>query len=725
MILSELAAAIETLPGTGPAAAKKFAALNIFTVADLLSTFPRGYEDRTKKISLREYAHFPKVHTICKVADHKWFGYGKMKVLKINITDGETSAWLTAFNRNFLERQLPKGSIIAVTGKFEIKYNELQSSSFEAEFISPGGNLSDFLNLPVPNSGVFPIYSLTEGLTQKNYRKTVAQALRQYGKSIDNEIPESIIAERGLLQKKQALQFIHQPENMQQIQEARKTLIYEELYIFEYKMLERALLHRGILPEAKISGPEFSKSESAAKSEQIKEEFIKSLSPRQEKILRSLNFELTENQMTSILEMNRDIDRSQTECNTMLNNPQNLSRAPFSMQRLLQGDVGSGKTLVSFFVCARTIDYGGQCALLAPTELLARQHAENAVKLLEPAGIKTAFLTGNVNSAGRRPLLNALRDGEIDIIIGTHTLFSRNTQYKNLQLAVIDEQHKFGVTQRESIVAKGRLSFRHTAHSPDLIMMSATPIPQTLALTAFGDLDISLIKTMPKGRIPVKTYLTVFGNERNVYEAIRKELAAGHQAYFVYPRIGDTSQENQDGKDSLKSAEEMYAFLSEKVYPDYTCALIHGKTDEKKQAEILSNFSSGKIKILVATTVVEVGVDVPNATCIAIEHAERFGLAELHQLRGRVGRGKFQSYCFLTYSKNITQTAIERLKVLHQSNDGFLIAEQDLKLRGPGEVFGTAQTGCFSLNIADLNRDSETLKTARYDAICQLKQHNP
>ncbi|WP_295796267.1 ATP-dependent DNA helicase RecG [uncultured Treponema sp.] len=728
MILSELGAAVETLSGVGPAAAKKFASLNIFTVADLLSVFPRDYEDRTKRIQLRDYANFPKVHTICKVTAHQWFGYGKMKTLKIAITDGSANAWLVAFNRDFLAKSLPEGSIIAVTGKFETKYNELQSSSFEATRISFNGNLEDFESVPVPDSAVIPIYPLTEGLTQKVYRKTVAQALKQYAKNISNEIPEQIIKERNLLNKSEAILFVHKPQNLNQAQEARKTLIYEELYLFEYKMLERALMHRGTLPSqdfAPEAYPYFSTPDSETGLEQIKDEFQKSLSPRQKKIFSSLNFELTLDQMNSILEMNRDIDKSQTECNTMLNAPQKLSKPPFSMQRLLQGDVGSGKTLVSFFVCARTIDYGGQCAILAPTELLARQHAENAAKLLEPAGIRTAFLTGNLKASGRQPLLNALRDGNIDIVIGTHALFSRNTQYKNLQLAVIDEQHKFGVTQRESIISKGRISFKHMAHSPDLLMMSATPIPQTLALTAFGDLDISVIKTMPKGRLPVKTYLTVFGNERNVYEAIRKKLNAGHQAYFVYPRIAENPQAEQTEKASLKSAEEMFDFLSKEVYPNFKCALIHGKTEDEQQAEILKNFSSGNIQVLVATTVVEVGVDVPNATCIAIEHAERFGLAELHQLRGRVGRGKFQSYCFLTYSKNITEAGISRLKALHQSNDGFFIAEEDLKLRGPGEVFGTAQSGYFALNIADLSRDKEILKTARYDALCQLKQHNP
>lgn len=728
MILSELGAAVETLSGVGPAAAKKFASLNIFTVADLLSVFPRGYEDRTKRILLADYAKFPKVHTICKVISHQWFGAGRMRTLKIEITDGSADAWLVAFNRDFLAKTLPEGSIIAVTGKFEVKYSELQSTSFEAARISVSGNLQEFENAAIPDSAVIPIYPLTEGLTQKAYRKTVAQALKQYAKNISNEIPEEIIKDRKLLNKNEAILYVHQPQNLKQAQEARRTLIYEELYLFEFKMLERALMHRGTLPSQNFmpeAYPCFSTPDSETGLELIKKEFQESLSPRQKQIFCKLNFELTLDQMKSILEMNRDIDRSQTECNTMLNNPHKLSRPPFSMQRLLQGDVGSGKTLVSFFLCARTIDYGGQCAVLAPTELLARQHAENAAKLLETAGIKTAFLTGNLKEAGRQPLLNALRDGSIDIVIGTHALFSRNTQYKNLQLAVIDEQHKFGVTQRESIISKGRISFDHMAHSPDLLMMSATPIPQTLALTAFGDLDISTIKTMPKGRLPVKTYLTVFKNERNVYEAVRKELNEGHQAYFVYPRISENPQQEQAEKSALKSAEEMFDFLSKEVYPNFKCALIHGKTDDEKQAEILKNFSSGNIQVLVATTVVEVGVDVPNATCIAIEHAERFGLAELHQLRGRVGRGKNQSYCFLTYSRNITETGIMRLKALHQSTDGFFIAEEDLKLRGPGEIFGTAQSGYFSLNIADLSRDKEILKSARYDALCQLRQHNP
>lgn len=717
MFLNELKVTVESLAGVGPATAKQFAKLNIFTVADLLSVYPRDYDDRTKKITLAEFSQHPKVHTICKVVAHSWFGYGKMKTLKIEITDGTANAFLIAFNRSFLEKSLPVGSIISVTGRFEIKYNELQSTVFEASRLAYDGTLADYISALVPDSALYPVYPLTEGLSQKNYRKTIGAALKAYGKTISDELPQEIIQERKLLPKQQALLQIHMPKNLEEVEEARRTLIYEELYQFEYKMALRALRHRGTLPSDK---------EVKESREVTKEEFHDSLSPRQKQLASRLTFELTPDQMKAIMDINADIDRSQVEFNAMMNREFGTAgeneRPPFNMQRLLQGDVGSGKTLVSFFACLRTIDYGGQCALLAPTELLARQHAENAAKLLEPVNVKAAFLTGNLKSAGREKLVNALRDGNIDLVIGTHALFSRNVSYKKLQLAIIDEQHRFGVAQRESIIDKGRVSFGATAHTPDVLMMSATPIPQTLALTAFGDLDVSLIKTMPKGRKPVKTLLTVMGNERNVYEAVRKELNAGHQAYFVYPRIGEETEDSDNDK-SLKAAEEMYDFLSNQVYPGITCALIHGKVTEEEQKKILEDFSKGKTKVLIATTVVEVGVDVGNATCIIVEHADHFGLAELHQLRGRVGRSDLQSYCFLIYGKNITEEGKARLKALHESTDGFYIAEQDLKLRGPGEISGTSQSGYLTLAIADLARDKEILKIARFDAFKQLHSH--
>lgn len=721
MKLQDLKNTIESLSGVGPAAARQFARLGIFTVADLLQVFPRDYEDRTKKVSLAEFSVYPKVHTICKVTAHEWFGYGRMRNLKIAVTDGTATAWLIAFNRPFLQKSLPEGSIISVTGKFEIKYGQLQSSSFEAEKIADEGELSEYEEAAVPDSKVLSIYPLTEGLSQKNYRKAISQSLRQYAKALENDLPDHTIKERHLLTKSQAIQKIHEPETLQEAMQARQTLIYEELYNFEYKMLLRALRHRGKLPDDTETSYLENNGAAYFSTPDKNSDFEKSLSPLQLELYRRLPFELTADQMKVIQQMNEDIDKSAADRNSLINSPEKTTDTPFSMQRLLQGDVGSGKTLTAFFICVRVINYGGQCAFLAPTELLARQHAENAAKLLEPLGIKVAFLTGNLKSKSRQPLLAALKEGTINLIIGTHALFSKGVEYKNLHLAVIDEQHRFGVAQRESIIDRGRISNGTKTHTPDVLMMSATPIPQTLALTVFGDLDISIIKTMPEGRKSVRTYLTVMGHENNVYEEVRKQLRQGHQAYFVYPRISEESGENTSDDKTLKSASEMFSFLNTQVYPEFTCALIHGKIDEDEQKQILDDFKTGKIQVLIATTVVEVGVDVANATCIVIEHADRFGLAELHQLRGRVGRSDLQSYCFLIYGKNISQDGIKRMKVLHETTDGFKIAEEDLKIRGPGEVTGTIQSGYLTLGIADLNRDKEILKIARYDALSNIR----
>lgn len=742
MKLSEMGSPVEKLPGVGAKTASLFARQGIFTAGDLLSSYPRDYEDRTKRIPIRDWDKFPKIHTVCKVLAHSFFGYGKTKTLKLCVADGTGELQLVAFNRPFLEKSLPEGSVISLVAQCQYKYGELQSSAFEAVRLAYEGELSEWENVPMEDSEVIPIYPLTEGLSNKIVRKAVAGALRQFGKAVDDELPASVIQERKLLHMAEALEKIHRPASIADAEEGRRTIIYGELYAFEYKMARRALAHRGELPSIGPTGGDSpdklhpaggteldpSGMPSAAASfttiDKIREEFQKSLSPRQKELLARLPFALTADQMAVIAEMGRDIDRSETELNTMVNRPEKLSRPPFSMQRLLQGDVGSGKTLVSFFVCLRTVDYGGQCALMAPTELLASQHAENAARLLEPLGIRVAFLTGNVRSAGRKLLLKSLAAGEIDIVIGTHALFARDVIYKKLCLTVIDEQHRFGVAQRDSIVAKGRVSTgegdKTISHSPDLLMMSATPIPQTLALTVFGDLDVSTIKSMPSGRKPVRTYLTVMGHESNVYEAVRRELEAGHQAYFVYPRISEGGDGDDEDGDSLKSAESMFGFLSKEVYPRYMCAMIHGKVDEEGQHQILSDFREGKVRLLVATTVVEVGVDVPNATCIVIEHADRFGLSELHQLRGRVGRGDAQSFCFLIYGKDITEDGKQRMKAIRESTDGFKIAEADLKLRGPGEILGTEQSGYLSLGLADLVRDKELLALARADAFREL-----
>lgn len=706
MKLSDIKTPVSSISGIGPQLAKLLAKQNVFTVGDLLQYFPRAYEDRTKKIPLKDFS-LGKVHTVALVTGQEWFGYGNMKTLKLLVTDGSANAELICFNRAFLEKVLIPGSLITLTGKFEVKYGHLQSSSFETvkmeipeEF---QGHIKEirFDAITPVDCGVLPLYPLTEGLTQKAVSKAVGKALSQYAHGIEDEVPEALRKQRGLMPKQDAIRLIHQPQNLEQAGRARKTLAYEELYLFQKVILERAEKRKGSLKEA--PGLQFLNIHA----------FKAELSPLQKKLLEALPFELTADQQKAIYEMNIEIDRSYTERERILNQLDRGLPAPvrpaFSMSRLLQGDVGSGKTLVSFFACLRTLNWRGQCALLAPTELLARQHAENAARLLEPLGIRTAFLTGNLKAAGRNQLLRALKEGEIDIVVGTHALFSSNVAYKDLQLVVIDEQHRFGVQQRQAIIEKGRRTQSGVTFEANLLMMSATPIPQSLALTLFGDLDVSTIHTKPNGRKEITTYLVKEGNEINAYEAVRKELEKGRQAYFVYPAI--------DSDENIKSAERAFAHLREHIYPQYKCALLHSKIDEEEQVRILQAFRDGSIQILAATTVIEVGVDVPNATCMVIEGADRFGMAQLHQLRGRVGRGSEQSFCFLIYSKDITESGIERMKALRQSTDGFYIAEEDLKNRGPGELSGTLQAGALEFKIADMSKDSQMLEEIRTDII--------
>ena len=675
----------------------------------MLQFYPRDYEDRTERITIGRSLETknPKVHTIVQVVAHEWFGFGRMRTLKLIVTDGTGQAELIAFNRPFLEKTFPVGSIFAVTGKFEIKYGKFQSASFDTEKISDAGAISDFMNEPVPNSRVIPIYRQTEGLTSKIISKVVAAALERYSIGLESDVDESVLKEKKLVSKKDALRMIHAPKTISQAIEARKMLVYEELFVFQSAIARRVLANRGALPDengsARVQGV-FSQ-----------QEFESSLSPRQKRLLALLPFPLTADQMSVIAQMNWDIDKN-------YENIRDSSKSPVAMRTLLQGDVGSGKTLVSFFVALRVIDYGSQCALMAPTELLARQHAENAAKLLESLDVQVAYLAGNVKAKGRANLLSALQNGNVQLVIGTHALFSKNVVYKDLALAIIDEQHRFGVVQRAAILNKGRESIDPLSREPNLLMMSATPIPQTLALTVFGDLDVLSIHTMPSGRKPVVTYLVKGGNEAKAYEEVRKELRKGHQAYFVYPAIEQNLDTDYGGgysllsKEPLKSAEESFEFLANHVYKEYKVGLVHSKVGEEEQRQVLEDFRLNKIQVLVATTVVEVGVDVPNATCIVIEQADRFGLAALHQLRGRVGRGSEQSYCFLIYRQSITENGIERMKAIRETTDGFKIAEEDLKLRGPGEIMGTAQSGELTFKIADPVRDKDIMMEARKDA---------
>jgi len=660
MFLRSLSVPVTEISGIGASASQKLARLGIHTAADLLLHYPRDWEDREKIVPLKDYRS-GKICTVVTVFAREWIGFGRMRALKIYIEDENTQAALVCFNRPWMDKQIVTGQKYMVCGRFYYKYGELQSSAFEIEVASLGASFGKIL----------PVYPLTAGILQNNMRRFISSAIKKYVNELENELPNEIMEKESLLSKTQAVKEIHFPTSADMLEKAKKTLVYEELFYMEVMVLRRAIERKS---KIKL---ELANNESRNEN----------ISQLQQNLIERLSFSLTEGQKDAVKEINRDMS----------------SNIP--MARLLQGDVGCGKTLVSFLAALLAVEEKGQAAIMAPTELLARQHAENAARLLEPLGINIAFLTGNIKAQGRKELLKNLADGTINIIAGTHALFSKDVEYKNLKLVVIDEQHRFGVTQRSLIMDKGQ--------SAGLLMMSATPIPRTLALTVFGDMDVTVIKDMPAGRKPVITHLAKESNEQKVYDFVRKELEKGRQAYFVYPLI--------EGGDEIKDAVSMAHRLGKEIFPKQKTALIHSKIPEDEKKQIMDDFRKGKIKILAATSVVEVGVDVPNAACMVIEHAERFGLSALHQLRGRVGRGEEQSYCFLVYSDDLTEEGKTRLKVMLENNDGFVIAEEDLKLRGPGQIAGTEQSGYLVLGIADPIRDMETLERARNDVFSILE----
>jgi ATP-dependent DNA helicase RecG len=667
MLLRSINAPLTDIQGIGQKmmkeSAPKLARLGILNVAGLLCHYPRDWEDRRFNVPISEFRR-DKVCTEVTVIAHDWIGFGRKRTPKVYIEDESGRAALVGYNRPWLGKQMAVGGRFRVWGGFEFKYGEIQSSAFEFEDSSKAENFGRMI----------PVYPLCAGLIQTTLRRFTANAIKQYASNLENELPDEIIARDNLLPKAGAIRAYHFPSSPEELEQARKTLVYEELFYLEIIVGRRALGRRGSGIRDQGSG----------------------LSPLQQRLIERLPFSLTAGQQKAIAEINTDISDIA---------PSGASGG-FSMARLLQGDVGSGKTLVSFMAALRTADNGGQTALLAPTELLARQHAENAARLLEPLGLRIAFLTGNIKAAGRKDLLKHLAAGEIDIAVGTHALFSKDVNYKNLRLVIIDEQHRFGVTQRALIMAKG------IDVTPHLLMMSATPIPRTLAMTVFGDMDVSVISDMPPGRKPIITHLARESNEQKVYDFVRDRLNEGSQSYFVYPLI-ESDDENET---VLKDAVSMAERLAAKVFPGFTVALIHSKLDEEEKRLTMERFRNGEIRVLVATSVVEVGVDVPNANCMVIEHAERFGLSALHQLRGRVGRGQDQAYCFLVYSDDLTDDGKARLKVMLENTDGFVIAEEDLKLRGPGQIAGTEQSGYLNLGIANPILDIDALTKAREDA---------
>jgi ATP-dependent DNA helicase RecG len=652
MFISALTRDVASLRGVGPALAGRLGRLGVTNVAELLLLAPRGYEDRRTIAPLAEAPRTEKAAVVAEVVSRSALGWGRASAPKVVVADGSAEASLLCFGRPYMGKVLAEGSKFFIWGTFRARRGEIQCADFELE---------PWSERPSAFGRILPVYPLTEGLTQAALRRLMRHALDEHGAGIEGEVPAPIAARRGLPEKSAALAGLHFPETLEEAEKGRRFLAYEELLHFQVRVLRGKRSRATVRPRRPVAEVGL-----------------------RERLLARLPFRLTPDQLTGLVEIEGDL----------------ASEAP--MSRLLQGDVGCGKTLVALLGALLVIGAGEQAAFAAPTELLARQHAENAARLLEPLGVRIAFLSGSVTGEARALLLAALRAGEIDLLFGTHALFSEDVSFHALGFVIVDEQHKFGVLQRMAILKKGR--------APDLLLMTATPIPRTLALTAYGDLDISTIKTMPEGRSPVITHLTREGNEEKVYRRVRLELEKGRQAYFVYPLIGESEAL------AVKDAETAYRTLKEEVYPDLQIALIHSRVPEEQKVRAMADFAAGRTRVLVATSVVEVGVDVANATCMVVEHAERFGLSTLHQLRGRVGRAAGQSYAFLVYGRDLTPEGIERLKIMMETTDGFLIAERDMRLRGPGELLGVRQSGFLGFRIADLAGDSELLLEAREDA---------
>ena len=645
--MAKLTDPITILKGIGPSKAKQFENLNIFTLGDLICHFPRAYEDRTKLVPIEKLE--PDVPACFKAmvmntprTAHIRKG---LDLTKVQVADTTGRLNLTFFNNKYVSEQLQYGREYifygAVSGDF-IGYS-MTNPVFEA-----------LDSAPVTTRRVLPIYPLTAGLSNAAVLKAVRQALAICD-TPPEIIPEAVRTEFGILGADRAYTAIHEPASMTEAEMAKKRLIFEEFFVFS----------------AGLSLMRASRAEKKA-------EAYRNLNLKP--FLASLPFELTGAQQRAIDEIVEDFGRG----------------AP--MNRLVQGDVGSGKTMVAAASAYLTVNNGHQAALMAPTEILAEQHHQSLSRLFEPMGIRTALLTGSLSVKEKRIVREKIAAGEVDLVIGTHALLSDTTTFNDLGLVIADEQHRFGVAQRSKLSAKG--------HDPHLLVMSATPIPRTLALLMYGDLDVSIINELPPGREAVDTFLVGESYRARINAFIRKQVAEGHQCFVVCPAV----EENEDL--GIKAATVWAETLQKTVFPDLRIALLHGQMKASEKEETMASFARGEADVMVATTVIEVGVDVPNATLMVIEDADRFGLSQLHQLRGRVGRGKAKSYCILT-SHNKNQETLQRLKALCKTTDGFKIAEEDLALRGPGDFFGSRQSGLPTFRVANLSYDLQTLKDAQ------------
>lgn len=664
------------IKGVGPKVAYKLNKLGIFTAQDLMMYFPKKHIDYSSRTLIRDLKEGQTTTVFGFIKSVSSFNTrNNLSVTRVVIGDESGRFELSFFNakgnRYLLQRmktQFPQNAGIMVSGVVKMNNYSGQLTMDKPTYSIMTGEFKEDANSNLNIARIVPIYTICEDLSIKTLRKAIFNAIELYKNDIKNIVPDFIRERLGIMNKKDAVKQIHFPETMNDLEHARFSLIFEELFLIQLKLIR--------LRE------NTAKTTSAYNLQIHKDGLV-------QKFIAGLPFELTSGQKQAVNEILQDMN----------------SDAP--MQRLLQGDVGSGKTVVATIMLLAAVENGYQGALMAPTEILAQQHYNNLVQWLTPLGLSVGLFLGSHGKKVRQKFETDLKNGQMNIAVGTHALIQENVDFNNLGAIVVDEQHRFGVKQRNILKRKSQ--------NPQMLTMTATPIPRTLALTVHGDLDLTVINELPKGRKPIKTILT--GSHRQVWDLIKQEVESGRQAYIVYPLIDES--ETLSAKAATIEAEK----LQQEIFPQFKIGLLHGKLKNDEKEEVMKDFKDGEYDILVSTTVVEVGVDVPNATVMVIENAERFGLSQLHQLRGRVGRSSLQSYCVLITSSRSQETR-ERLGIMTETNDGFVIAEKDLQLRGPGEFLGTRQSGLPDLIISDIVRDAKILEIARNEAIDFVKNYN-
>jgi len=665
------------IKGVGPKLASVFNKLSIFTVKDLLEYYPKRYVDydgRTKIKNLEVGASVCVFGTIKKVSCYTT--RNKLTVIKLTISDGSGNIDICMFykisNRKMLEHykaSYPQGAGVIAYGTVKVdKFTGfLTLDKPQIQVITSDFGEED--EEALYDSKITPVYPLCENLTPKTLTRSIFNAIEKYSNLIPDALPDFLKTDSGLISKTDAIRQIHFPKTQKELEDARFRLVFEELFLLQMNL--------ALIREAN------KKLDSVAL--EIKKDGLV------DKFIKSLPFELTGAQKQAVDEIRRDLNRKEP------------------MQRLLQGDVGSGKTVVACIMLLCAVENGYQGAIMAPTEILATQHYRNFIDWLTPLNLSVGLFLGKNSSKLRREMLTSLKNGQTHIAVGTHALIQDTVEFNNLGAVVVDEQHRFGVKQRAKLLNKGKC--------PQMLTMTATPIPRTLALTVHGDLDVTTIDELPKGRLPVKTSLVGAQGRKEAYALIREQVLYGRQAYIVYPLIDES--ETISAKNATQEAER----LQSEVFQSFKIGLLHGKMPNDEKEKVMNDFKLGKYDILVSTTVVEVGVDVPNATVIVIENAERFGLSQLHQLRGRVGRCDKQSYCILV-AQNVSKQTKDKLSVLTQTNNGFIVAQKDLEIRGPGEFLGTRQSGIADFGLADLVNDVKILELAREKAFEFVKKYN-